>query len=135
MKEMQDVLTRIIPHICVFARHSSCKADKFQKSEKPPRQDIEHFGAKTGRPRACTCGRYFMYGDTYRGKSAGEESGEVVFRQSPMTSRSDVRTNHLQPNRNLERDFCLLSSKQVCYNFVNARCFVFAVQSVSRQWT
>ena len=106
MKEMQDVLTRIVPHICVFARHSSCKADKFQKSEIRPRQDIEHFGAKSGRPHAYTYGRYFMYGDIYRGKSAGE----VVVRQSPMTSRSDVRTNHLQPNRNLERDFCLLSS-------------------------
>lgn len=54
MKEIQDVLTRIVPHICVFTRHSSCKADKFQKGEERSREDIEKFGAKPERPHAYT---------------------------------------------------------------------------------
>ena len=49
-------------------------------------------------------------------------SDSQTVRQS-RDSRSDLRTNQLQPNRNLERDFCLLSSIQLCYNFVNASDF------------
>ena len=42
MKEIKDVLTRIVPHICVCARHSFCKAHKFYEDEERSLEDIEN---------------------------------------------------------------------------------------------
>ena len=75
MKEIKDVLTRIVPHICVCARHSFCKAHKFQQNDERSLEHIETIETfwREIRTNAQT--------HIIRGKSAGQ----VVVRQSPMT--------------------------------------------------
>lgn len=75
MKEIKDVLTRIVPHICVCARHSFCKAHKFQQNDERSLEHIEIIETfwREIRTNAQT--------HIIRGKSAGQ----VVVRQSPMT--------------------------------------------------